>query len=207
MFTISSRVEQWLKSHPFHTSFMSKGLINASSLARTIRPELEADAGTMLSLEAITLSLNRLSKRQKSSLPNDYSNFVGEVSIQSDLSVLTIPQVNLDIDAFYDAVKSMHKNQEYTLYTRGVWHTALIGPRDTVQKVAKHFQNTLITHNQVGLTVKLKSGHLPTLGVCAFVLEKIAQNGINLTEVTSSHDELTIIIDKKFAQTAINCLV
>lgn len=207
MLTISSRVETWLKAHPFHASFMAQGLINASSLARVIRPELEADAGIMLSLEAITLALNRHSKRQNSTLPTDYNQFIGEFSVQTGLSVLTVPQVNLDVDAFYDAVKSMHKRQEYTLYTRGAWHTALIGKQHEIEQLSKRFSNTIVTHDQVGITVKLKPGHLPTPGVCAFVLQKLAQNSINITEVTSSHDELTIVIDRDLTQAALNCLL
>lgn len=120
---------------------------------------------------------------------------------------MTIPQVNLDTDVFFTALKTMHDNQDYALYTRGVWHTALIGKRSVIEDLTRHFSDSILNHNLVAITVKLKPGHLPTPGVCAYVLEKIAYNGINLIEVSSSHDELTIVINKDAMNRALGCLV
>lgn len=186
---------------------MKDGLINLSALARLIKPELEKQAGEILSREAITLALNRYSKRPDVATNINYERFIGEVSVQSGLSALTIPQVNLDIDAFFDALKTLHANHEYTLYTRGVWHTALIGKQTTIEMLAANFQHSILAHDLIGLTIKLKPGHLPTPGVCAYILQKLALRGINVTEISSSHDEFTIIVAKQFAQAALDCLV
>ncbi len=207
MITITDRVTDWVRQHPFHASFMRDGLINNSALARYIKPELEKQAGEILSLEAIILALNRTGKHQGSLPPPDFERYIGEVSVQSNLSILSIRQVDLDLMAFFGAVNTLHQNQEYTLYTRGVWHTALIGKRDAIEDLSKHFNHSFLTHDLIGITVKLRQGHLPVPGVCAYILQKLAFNNINLQEVTSTHDEMTIIIDKNYTQAALNCLV
>lgn len=181
--------------------------MNNSALARQIKPELEKQAGEILSLEAIVLALNRTAKHQTSLAPADFARYIGEVSVQSNLSILSIRQVDLDLMAFFGAVNTLHQNQEYTLYTRGVWHTALIGKRNAIEGLAKQFQNSFLTHDLVGITVKLRQGHLPVPGVCAYILQKLAFNDINLQEVTSTHDEMTIIVDKKYTQATLSCLV
>lgn len=213
MRTVANRVETWLADHPFHQSFLARGLLNASALAREIRPELERQAGEKLSEQAITLAISRLARRLQAAdndidvIWTDFDRFVGEVSVQSGLSILTIPQVTIDEPALYDVLMDLHAAQEYTLYTRGVWHTALICKQDTVERLARHFEQSIVTHDVVAVTVKLRPGHLPVPGVCAYILEKLAQHGVNLAEVTSAHDELTVVIDKQFTQTALDCLL
>ena len=207
MITTSDRVAKWLIDHPFHASFMNSGLINSSALARAIKPNLEEQAGERLSVDAITLAINRTKHLQTPITTIDFEQYIGEVSVQSGLSILTLQQVDLDQDAFFAAVQQLQKKQEYTLYTHGVWHTALVGRQDVIAELATHFPNGIITNDLVALTIKLKSGHLPTPGVCAYILQKIAFAGVNLEEVASSYNELTVIVGKDAAKKALDCLV
>lgn len=206
MLTISDRVKSWVASHPVHASFMAQGLLNASALARTIRPEIQKQIGEPVSAEAITLALNRHTKQATTSVV-DFDQYIGEVSVQSGLSIITIPQVGLDPDSFSQAIAALHKSHEYTLYSRGVWHTALVGKRPVINNLAQYFDHTIIIHDLVAITIKLKPGHLPMPGVCAHILQKIAFRGINLHEVSSSHDEFTLIIHKDDTNPALDCLI
>jgi hypothetical protein len=207
MLTIADRVRSWMESHPVHAGFIADGLLNASALARMLKPELQKQMGEKISQEAITLAINRYGKRTQKIASVNFEQYIGEVSVQSGLSIITIPQVDLDPDGFAKAIMILHKTHEYTLYSRGVWHTALIGKRPIIDELAVHFRHTIIAHDLVAVTVKLKPGHLPVPGVCAYVLQKIALRGINLQEVTSSHDELTLIIQKTDTNKALDCLV
>lgn len=207
MLTIADRVKTWIEAHPTYVSFMADGLINASALARLIKPELQKQTGEPISSEAITLALNRYSKKIKKLASNNFEQYIGEVSVQSGLSIITIPQVDLNPDKFAKAITILHKTHEYTLYSRGVWHTSLIGKKPIVEELATHFRYTIVAHDLVAITVKLKPGHLPVPGVCAYVLQKLALRDINLQEVTSSHDELTILIKKADTNRALDCLV
>lgn len=207
MLTISDRTKSWISTHPTHAHFLADGLINASALARLIKPDIEKEVGERVSAEAITLALNRHSKNIRHLSSADYEKFVGEVSVQSGLSIMTIPQVDLDPDAFSKAIAILHKTHEYTLYSRGVWHTALVGKHSVIEELATHFRHTIIAHDLVAVTIKLKPGHLPTPGVCAYILQKLALRDINLQEVTSSHNELTVIIRKNDTNKALDCLV
>lgn len=215
MRTVANRVEAWLMDRPFHLSFLARGLINSSALARDIRPALEHQAGEKLSEQAITLAINRLTRRLSSEASAgeatvagaDFNHYIGEVSAQSGLSILTIPQTTIDEALLYEVLEDLYASKQYTLYTRGVWHTALVTNERTVTQLADHFAGSIVIHDLAAVTVKLRPGHLPIPGVCAFVLEKLAQHGINLTEVTSAHDELTVIIEKQFMQPTLHCLL
>lgn len=85
---------------------MRQGIINYSSLARQIRPEIEEASGERVSVEAITLALNRQARRMTSSDGIDFSSYLGEISVQSGLGILTIPQADINTDAFFGQQES-----------------------------------------------------------------------------------------------------
>lgn len=207
MITITDRVKTWVTEHPFHATFMADGLINASALARLIQPNIESQMGETVTVEAVTLALNRYGKDSHSAHLVDFDRYVGEVSVQSGLSIMTIPQVDLDSAEFFQAITELQRQQEYTIYTRGIWHTALIGKKEVISTLSQNFPGTITSHDIVGITVKLKPGHLPVPGVCAYVLQKLAYRNINLQEVTSSHNELTVFINRIDTNKALECLV
>lgn len=186
---------------------MRQGIINYSSLARQIKPEIEQVSGERVSIEAITLALNRSAKLLSRKDTVDYATFIGEVSVQSGLGVLTIPQANINASSFFDAVKTLHNKQEYMVYTRGLWYTALIGRLEIIDELERTLHGTITSRDIVGVTVKLRIGHLPIPGVCAYVLQVLADQGINLIEVVSSHNELTVFIPSTFTNAALDCLV
>lgn len=207
MITITDRVKTWITEHPFHATFMADGLINASALARLIQPDIASQMGETVTVEAVTLALNRHGKDSHSANLVDFDRYIGEVSVQSGLSIMTIPQVDLDSGEFFQAITELQRQQEYTIYTRGIWHTALIGKKEIISTLSQNFPGTITSHDIVGITVKLKPGHLPVPGVCAYVLQKLAYRNINLQEVTSSHNELTVFINRIDTNRALECLV
>lgn len=207
MITIADHVKTWVHRHPTHAMHMQQGIINYSSLARHIKPEIERASGERVSVEAITLALNRTAKQLSPSDIVDYGSFIGEVSVQSGLGVLTIPQASINAASFFNAVKKLHDKQEYMVYTRGLWYTALIGRLEIIDELERTLHGTVTSRDIVGITVKLRIGHLPIPGVCAYVLQVLASQGINLIEVVSSHNELTVFIPSEFTNTALDCLV
>lgn len=207
MITIADRVRDWINLHPAYAKHMREGLLNYSALARQIKPELERASGERFSIEAVTLALNRAAKQDNQASYLDYSQFIGEVSVQSGLAALTIPQADIDTETFFEAAKRLHMRHEYTLYTRGIWHTSLIGSAAVVRELQDTLDGTIISQDLVGITVKLRPGHLPVPGVCAHVLQLLAAHDINLIEVTSSHNELTVFIPEHSTQAALACLL
>lgn len=207
MITISDRIRTWIQNHPVYAMHMREGVINYSSLARRIKPEIERESGERLSVEAITLALNRNAKQLSEQDIVDYSQYLGEVSVQSGLGILTIPQTDINAGVFFDAVKQLHEQKEYMVYTRGIWHTALIGRLEVITDLEEKLHGTVTSRDIVGITVKLRTGHLPVPGVCAYVLQLLAARGINLIEVTSSHNELTVFVLSKSTNMALECLI
>jgi len=207
MITVTDRVRSWVQRNPSYALHMRHGIINYSSLARRIKPDIEHDVGERVSVEAITIALNRVAKTLTDQDAVDYSAYLGEVSVQSGLGVLTIPQSETSMDQFFTAAKRLHEQNEYMVYTRGLWYTALIGRTEVIDELETALQGTVTSRDIVGITVKLRIGHLPVPGVCAYVLQILANRGINLVEVTSSHNELTVFVHNNRTSEAVALLV
>jgi hypothetical protein len=62
MNTISSVVEQYIKSKPFLLTSLSQGIINLTSLSRIMMPELQSHLGKEVKQGAIVMALKRLSE-------------------------------------------------------------------------------------------------------------------------------------------------
>jgi len=207
MNTISDHVKTWVSSHPLHAQLIHEGLINSSALARTLKPAIQKQTGEIVSLDAIVIALNRMRGQESDFFAFDFSKYIGDVSLQTNLAVLTIPQTGMDEKAFLAAIAKMHAQNQYCLHTRGIWHTALIGSNEAVTELEKKFDHSTIVETDLcGITVRLKPGHIDVPGVCAYVLQLLAMRGINIQEVASSHNELTVIIRTKDLRTAIDAL-
>ena len=62
MKTISSVVENYIKAKPFLLNSLSQGIINLTSLARVMMPELEKELGKDVKQGAVVMALKRLSE-------------------------------------------------------------------------------------------------------------------------------------------------
>lgn len=208
MRTISSLVRDKLKRRPTILRHLQDGLINATALARKIRPEIEGASGEKVSLEAITAAIIRYTKEiQTKPQLADPSLFVGDISIQTGLSNINFTAADFDNET-RSAAEALKSRGEFYIMTQGVWYGGLIARGDALEGIGLNKPKvTRRVDNLVGVTVKLRPGHEPVLGVCANIVSLVADNGVNLDEVISTEHEMTLIVSEEDADTATRVLV
>ena len=206
MISVSDRVRLWLQTHPLHAKFLEDGLMNASALARAIKPELEQEAGDSITLESLILGINRQAKLTKSTALN-LDDYIGDLSIQSGLSVIVVPNADLNPEVFAKAITILHKTREFTLYSKALSHTTLVSKQAVITELALHLPNTYLSQDIVALTIRLQGDYATVSGLCSYILQKIAMQNISLIEVISSDSELCLILHKTDAKRAVDCLV
>jgi len=92
MKTISSIVEEYIKTKPFLSSALSQGIINLTSLSRLIKPEIEHQLGKEVKNGAIVMALKRLSSELEFRVTHRVLKFVrniGEITVRSSLNDYT----------------------------------------------------------------------------------------------------------------------
>jgi hypothetical protein len=201
MKTISSVVENYIKSKPFLLNSLAQGIINLTSLARIMVPELEKELGKDIKQGAIVMSLKRLSEELDFKINRKISKVltnIGEITVRSSLSdfAFVISDTLLENQGKLISELQNHKDVFYTS-SRGVNELNIIistSYSHLVENFFNHEKSTLKLDNLSSITVKLPQDNISVPGVYYFIFQKLAWEGIVIHEVISTTNEFTIVV-------------
>ena len=201
MKTISSVVEQYIKSKPFLLSSLSQGIINLTSLARIMMPELEAHLGKDVKQGAVVMSLKRLSEELDFKINYKISKVlknIGEITVRSSLTDFTYVISDTLLDNQAKLISEINKQQDiFYTSSRGVNETNIVISASVELLIEAVFKNEKLTHkieNLSSITVKLPQENISTPGVYYYIFQRLAWEGIIIHEVISTTNEFTIIV-------------
>ena len=201
MKTISSVVEQYIKSKPFLLSSLSQGIINLTSLARIMMPELEAHLGKDVKQGAVVMSLKRLSEELDFKINYKISKVlknIGEITVRSSLTDFTFISSDSLLDNQAKLISEINKQQDiFYTSSRGVNETNIVTSTSIEPMVEAIFKNEKLTHkieNLSSITVKLPQENISTPGVYYYIFQRLTWEGIIIHEVISTTNEFTIIV-------------
>ena len=201
MKTISSVVEQYIKSKPFLLSSLSQGIINLTSLARIMMPELEAHLGKDVKQGAVVMSLKRLSEELDFKINYKISKVlknIGEITVRSSLTDFTYVISDTLLDNQAKLISEINKQQDiFYTSSRGVNETNIVTSTSIEPIVEAIFKNEKLTHkieNLSSITVKLPQENISTPGVYYYIFQRLAWEGVIIHEVISTKNEFTIIV-------------
>ncbi|RBA29801.1 aspartate kinase [Flavobacterium tibetense] len=201
MKTISSVVEQYIKSKPFLLNSIAQGIINLTSLARIMMPEIEKDLGKDVKQGAVVMALKRLSEELDFKINYKISKVlknIGEITVRSSLvdfafvisptllenQARLLAEINKDQDLFYTS-------------SRGVNETNIIVSSSISTVVDEIFKSEKLTHkvgNLSSITVKLPNVNITIPGVFYYIFQCLAWEGVIVHEVISTTNEFTVIV-------------
>lgn len=201
MKTVSSIVENYIKTKPFLLSALSQNIINLTSLSRNMMTELDGEFAKDVKQGAVVMALKRLSSDLDFRLNHKIVKILknlGEITVRSPLSDFTyavsetiltkqvalISEINKKSDIFYNS-------------SRGVSETNIVVSEAVSDLVEKHLVNEKLLHrfdNLASITIKLPKDNVSTPGVYYFIFQRLAWEGIIINEVISTSYEFTIIV-------------
>ena len=202
MVSISHVVEDIVKHRPYLSESLAAGIINVSSLARQLQPDVERALQKGVNTGAIVMALNRLAPylqvREQVQL-NKLLNNMGDIILRSSLCDYTFKNSPTLLDCHIEVLKNLVKNDEifYTM-VQGVFETNLVISDTMEELIADYFKDELCLFKKNGLssvTLKLPKGNSMQAGFYYTIMKELSWEGINLTEVISSTNEFTVVVD------------
>ncbi|BCX13956.1 MAG: hypothetical protein KatS3mg085_488 [Candidatus Dojkabacteria bacterium] len=199
MIPISKIVTEIVDSSPFLKKAIQNDLINLSSLARKIKPDIEQISLKKVSNASVVMALKRYASRQKQQdkiYDKDFSKYYGEISVRNNLFEMTYSNSNTLHKKLLNLQASINP-KDFFNFIRGSWQTTIIGSNSLESKIEKALSNeSLENHieNLTAITIKLQNGHLDQPGIISHALNQLAWRGINIIEIVSTFEELTFII-------------
>lgn len=209
MKTISSVVENYIKTKPFLLNALSQGIINLTSLARTITDELEEELGKDVKQGAVIMALKRLSEDLDFKVNHKITKVlknIGEITVRSSLTDYTFLISDTILNKQADLISDIdsHSDIFYTS-SRGVNETNIVVSDSISHLIEKHFKGEKLSQkldNLASITVKLPKENTSVPGIYYFIFQRLAWEGIVIYEVISTSNEFTILVDDEIVDKA-----
>jgi hypothetical protein len=188
MKTVSSIVENYIKTKPFLLNALSLGIINLTSLSRNIMSELETEFGK----EELDFKLNhKINKVIKN---------IGEITVRSELTDYTFAASETVLNKQADLITDINSHSDiFYTSSRGVNETNIVVSSSVNHLVDKHFANEKLIQkleNLASITVKLPKENIVVPGIYYFIFQRLAWEGIIINEVISTSNEFTILVSE-----------
>jgi hypothetical protein len=209
MKTISSIVEHYIKTRPFLLSALSQGIINLTSLARDMMPELEANLGKEVKQGAVVMALKRLSEdldfRVNHKILKVLKN-IGDITVRSSLTDYTYVVSETILARQSDFISELEKQTDiFYTSSRGVNETNIVVSSSVNEIVEKHFRTEKLIQrldDLASITVKLPKENVSVPGIYYFIFQRLAWEGIIINEVISTSNEFTILVSEEVVDVA-----
>lgn len=214
MITVSEVVSKLVKRSPFLEEALADGIINVSSLARQLQPEIEGQLKKPVKIGAIVMSINRLpldaSHRTQKGIQKMMSG-IGDIVVRSGLSDFTFQNSETLFEHEKQLLEIVEQEKELICtLSQGVYETTLIVSTVLEGHVKKLFAEERMlktTSDLSSISMKLPKGNTEISGIYYFILKKIAWEGISIIEVISTTNEFTLVVNDADVNRAFSILM
>lgn len=212
MISTTTVVEELIKRAPYLETAMAEDLVNYSSLARYLRPEIEKRLFKDIKEGAIIMALKRATSHLKTSLPksNEILKHLGDITIRSNLIDYTYQNSPSLSKAQNDLLKKTAGRKDiFITVSHGISQVTIIASDELENDIKEIFKDELAIcalENLSSLTIRIPLEATKTPGVLYSILKVLAWEGISITECVSTFTELTIVLDKKDIERAFSLL-
>lgn len=200
MITVPAATKTIIQRSRYLSEALSKNLINYSSLARYIKPELETMLGKKISDASVLMAIQRTSKDFKPKYSSEDIFFTPpSLIIHSNLFLLTYSGTSL----------FGFERGNFMLITYGINETTLIADVKLQKKINKSIEAKLIKRqlkDLAAITIELPKQATENPSVYYFFLKSLAWEGINVLQIFTTTEELTFIVTEKDLKTALGII-
>ena len=204
MKTIQETVETIINRTPFIEEAMHEKLINISSLARVIKPEVEKILGKTVKSGAIMMSINRLSPVNILRIRKNIKSFslkLGDFIVRSDLYDYTFKNSSTLYKQISLLFAKIGSNREsFFTVSQGIFETNIVISSNLKVDFEKNFSNEKLLHSMsklASITIKLPKTNLEQSGVYYFILKQLAWANISVQEIISTTHEMTLVVKEE----------
>lgn len=209
MITVPEATKKIVERSRFLSEAISKRLINYSSLARYIKPELEEMLIKKVSQGSIVMALKRLEKdfTPKYNNPQNIIKKIPDINIRSNLILLCLS--NSEVTGISVLIGREAVGKSFYCQAKGIYETVIIISEDLYIK----FKPTLDSKDLIlnlrevsALTIDLPDDAYKSAGIYYFFLKSLAWEGVNVLNTISTVHEFTLILENKDVERALRII-
>jgi hypothetical protein len=212
--TIAEATDELIGKSPFLEEALSEGLINISSLARKLKPEIESLLNKNIQDGAVVMAINRRPVQQSIRISKQIKSFMmnlGDIIVRSNLSDYTFENSPTLISCHQRLMLEVSGEKDI-LYTvsQGVYETTLVVSHSLDERIIIIFEKEKQISRKKNLssvTLRLPESNTEISGIYYFLMKNLAWGGINICEIISTSNEVTFVVNEQDVHKAFSILM
>lgn len=211
---IAQAVDELISTSPFLEEALADELINVSSLARKLQPDVEKRLHKKVQSGAIIMAINRRPSGLSFRISKEIREFMrklGDVIVRSDLRDYTFENSAGLISCNRQLMDETGSEKEiFCTISQGVFETTLVVSNLLESRIREIYRKEKLIAQKSKLssiTIRLPESNTEVSGIYYFLLKNLAWSGINVCEVISTSNEVTFVVEEKDVHRAFSRLM
>lgn len=204
MKTITDCVHDILRHQPFLEDALSRDIINFSSLALDMRPQVEKIMRKPIKPGSIIMALRRYNPKQIKHTDNLRS--LGDIVVRSGITEYAFLNSNSILTSQSNLLNSVKdKSKTYFTYSSNFQESNILVSSSLKEIVELHFKNETcisVTDNLSSMSIALPDDSSKTIGLYFYIFKLLAYEGIPIFEIISTSNYFTLFLEKEFVNDA-----
>lgn len=205
MNTITSCVHNMLRHQSFLDDALSKDLLNFSSLAEHLQPEVEKILRKPVKQGSIIMALRRYAP-QRNLLKNNNLREMGDIVVRSGITEYTYLNSNTLL-ANQAALMNSVKDQigVYLNYSSNYQESNILVSSDLKERVTDYFKVeklVSVKSELSSITIALPKNSSKTVGLYFYIFKLLAYEGIPVFEMISTSNYFALFLEKEYINQA-----
>ncbi|MEN8186017.1 MAG: hypothetical protein ABFR05_02680 [Bacteroidota bacterium] len=208
MKTIPQLTREIISRKPFLLELIAENLINLTALARSIQPEIENINREKVSVGSILMALKRHQEiiTGKAKKIEECISYINNVMLISNLTEFTFSSVTNEgkKQSMLSQIRKIDSHA-FLSYIKGVYELTIItdsNHEEDIERIYKNDKKTGKEKNMSALILQLPPDNIDVMGLYYYIFKQLAWDGIPISEVVSTQNELILIIKEIYIEQA-----
>lgn len=205
MKTISTCVHDIIKHQPFLDDALARNIINFSSLAADLQPQVEKEMRKPVKQGSIIMALRRYHPKRSKFSAKDFRE-LGDMIVRSGVTEYTYLN-SKDIIArkaeLLNAIKDrtgIFLNYSSNFQESNFLVSTTLQP--VIEEIFKNEQLVSISEELSSITIALPEKNTKTVGLYFYIFKLLAYEGIPVYEIISTSNYFTLFLEKEYVNQA-----
>src|SRR3989344_4834135 len=190
MITVPAAVEKIINRSRYLSEALSKDLINTTSLARYVKPEIESLTFKEVTIGSIAVAIKRLQKTYK----KGYQKITvfaeaPDMIVRSNLTLIYVKNSDTLLAKLSEVEKDSFTFKKKALFTYGRVETVILTNKINLEGIKKILKDEEITQyfpNVSSITIHLPKESVKNSGIFYFFIKSLAWESINILDMLST---------------------
>lgn len=204
MKTISTCVHNIIKHQPFLDDALARNIINFSSLAADLQPQVEKEMRKPVKQGSIIMALRRYHPKRNKFTSSNFRQ-LGDIIVRSGITEFTYLNSKNTIAKKAELLEAVKDQQVYLNYSNNYQESNFLvssSLQPTIREIFKEEKLVSVSEELSSITIALPAQNTKTVGLYFYIFKLLAYEGIPVYEVISTSNYFTLFLEQEFVNQA-----